>query len=179
MSPVSQLPPKPACPEDDPVSEAEAPLPPKLQGIVDFFSGLSDEEKRENLILYSDMGKRCEPKPSEAGTFSLEDVRKDEECADTVGLFLKVDPATRGVTFRVTLGPEVQTLTKAMTAVLCKGLDGITPEQVLSVPATFVPRIVGAQLVRVRSQTTYYVLTRMKSVCKVWLDRERAKAHQG
>lgn len=170
---------KPICPEDDPVSEVEAPLPPKLQGIVDFFAGLSDEEKRENLILYSDSAKRCEPKPADAGTFALEDVRKDEECADTVGLFLKVDAATRGVTIRVTLGPEVQTLTKAMTAILCKGLDTLTPEQVTAVPATFVPRIVGAQLVRIRSQTTYYVLTRMKSICKVWLDRERARAHQG
>ena len=28
-------------------------------------------------------------------------------------------------------------------------------------------------LVRIRSQTVYYVLTRIKSICKVWLDRER------
>ena len=30
-------------------------------------------------------------------------------------------------------------------------------------------------LVRIRSQTTYYVLTRIKSICKVWLDRQRAR----
>jgi cysteine desulfuration protein SufE len=33
--------------------------------------------------------------------------------------------------------------------------------------------------VRVRSQTVYYILTRMKSVCKVWLNRERAGANFG
>jgi cysteine desulfuration protein SufE len=30
--------------------------------------------------------------------------------------------------------------------------------------------------VRQRSQTVYYILTRMKSACKVWLNRERAAA---
>ena len=34
-------------------------------------------------------------------------------------------------------------------------------------------RIVGTELVRIRSQTVYYVLTRIKSICKVWLDRQR------
>jgi cysteine desulfuration protein SufE len=60
-----------------------------------------------------------------------------------------------------------------MTSILCKGLDGITPEMALDVPADFVPKIVGADLVRQRSQTVYYILTRMKSICRVWLNRER------
>ena len=46
-------------------------------------------------------------------------------------------------------------------------------------PLDFVPKIVGGQLVRVRSQTVYYILTRMKSVCKVWLNRERAVVDLG
>jgi len=33
--------------------------------------------------------------------------------------------------------------------------------------------IVGTELVRVRSQTIYYVLTRIKGICKVYLDRQR------
>jgi cysteine desulfuration protein SufE len=49
----------------------------------------------------------------------------------------------------------------------------------MDVPQDFVPKIVGGQLVRVRSQTVYYILTRMKSVCKVWLNRERAAADFG
>jgi len=27
----------------------------------------------------------------------------------------------------------------------------------------------------VRSQTTYYILSRMKGICKVWSDRKRAE----
>ena len=61
-----------------------------------------------------------------------------------------------------------------MTAILCRGLDGATPEQIMDVPQDFVPRIVGGQLVRVRSQTVYYILSRIKTVCRVWLNRERA-----
>ncbi|HUJ43601.1 MAG TPA: SufE family protein [Opitutaceae bacterium] len=150
--------------------------PPNLAAIVDLFDALSDEEKRENLIAYADNAPRCAPKPGEA--FVLEDVRKDEECTDTVGVFLNVDDGRRAH-FRLTLGPQVQTLTRAMTAILCQGLDGATPEEVMEVPQDFVPRIVGGQLVRLRSQTVYYILTRMKSVCKVWLNRERAAATGG
>ena len=73
----------------------------------------------------------------------------------------------------MTLGPEVQTLTRAMTSILCKGLDGATPQEILDLPSDFVTRIVGAELVRVRSQTTYYMLTRIKGICKVYLDRQR------
>jgi cysteine desulfuration protein SufE len=145
--------------------------PQKLEAIIALFEGLPEEEKRENLIAYSEQAKRHEPKAGE--TFDLEDVRKDEECTDTVGVFLKLDEA-RHAHFRITLGPQVQTLTKAMTAILCKGLEGSTPEAILELPADFVPRIVGGQLVRIRSQTVYYILTRMKSACRVFLNRVRA-----
>src|SRR6187431_2764359 len=103
-----------ACPEpadDAPIST----YPPKLAAIISLFESLPEEEKRENLIAYSEQAKKHEPKPGE--TFDLEDVRKDEECTDTVGVFLKVDPDRRAH-FRITLGPQVQTLTKAMTSIL-------------------------------------------------------------
>ncbi|MBJ7259110.1 MAG: SufE family protein [Chthoniobacterales bacterium] len=145
--------------------------PAKLQQIIDLFEHLPDEEKRETLIAYADQAAAQAPRESE--TFNLEDVRKDEECTDTVGVFLAVDP-DRKVHFRISLGPQVQTLTRAMTAILCKGFEGASIEAVMDVPADFVPKIVGAQLVRQRSQTVYYILTRMKSACKVWLNRERS-----
>jgi cysteine desulfuration protein SufE len=147
--------------------------PPNLTEIVALFDALPEEEKRENLIAYADQAPRCAPGADEV--FDLEDVRKDEECTDTVGVFLKVDGG-RGAHFRIRLGPHVQTLTKAMTAILCKGLDGAVPEQIMEIPQDFVPQIVGGQLVRLRSQTVYYILTRMKSACKAWLNRERARA---
>jgi cysteine desulfuration protein SufE len=40
----------------------------------------------------------------------------------------------------------------------------------------FVSRIVGAELVRVDSQTIHCVLTRIKGICKVYLDRQRMAA---
>lgn len=145
-------------------------LPAKLEAIIALFESLPDAGKRENLIAFSDNAKKWTP--SEGDKFDLEDVRKDEECTDTVGVFLRLE-ADGGCHFRVTLGPQVQTLTKAMTAILCKGLDGVPPQTVLDLPSDFVPRIVGAELVRQRSQTIYYILTRMKSAVKVLLNRQR------
>ena len=139
--------------------------PPKLEAIINLFESLPEDERRETLVSYADNAKRQEPRPGEK--FVLEDVRKDEECTDTVGVYLQVD--SEGMT----LGPEVQTLTRAMTAILCKSLDGQTPQEVLELDGSFVTRIVGAELVRVRSQTVYYVLTRIKGVCTVYLNRQR------
>src|SRR3984957_20067897 len=126
--------------------------PTGLQNIIDLFVALPDEEKRETLISYAEQTGKWRPREGE--TFDLEDVRKDEECTDTVGVFLKVDAGKRSH-FRISLGPQVQTLTKAMTAILCRGLDDCTPEEILELPQDFVPRIVGGQLVRIRSQTVY------------------------
>ena len=159
-----------SCPDSANDSPADE-YPPKLAAIIGLFEALPEEEKRENLIAYSEQAKKHEPKPGE--TFDLEDVRKDEECTDTVGVFLRLDEQ-KHAHFRITLGPQVQTLTKAMTSILCQGLDGLTLEATLDLPANFVPRIVGGQLVRIRSQTVYYILTRMKSACKVLLNRQRA-----
>jgi cysteine desulfuration protein SufE len=148
--------------------------PEKLTQIVSLFESLPAPEKRESLISYASAAAKNAPREGES--FDLEDVRKDEECTDTVGVFLKIS-STRACEFRVTLGPQVQTLTKAMTSILCKGLAGCTPEEVLEIPADFVPKIVGADLVRQRSQTVYYILTRMKGITRVWLNRQRAARH--
>ena len=69
--------------------------PEKLQAIIALFDALPEEEKRENLIAYAEQSKRQEPKAGEM--FDLEDVRKDEECTDTVGVFLKVDRVRRAL----------------------------------------------------------------------------------
>jgi cysteine desulfuration protein SufE len=144
--------------------------PQKLNKIIDLFEMLPEDERRETLVSYAENAKKQEPRPGEK--FDLEDVRKDEECMDTVGVYLHVDEDGKAQ-IRMTLGPEVQTLTRAMTAILCKGLEGCTPREILDLPSDFVTRIVGAELLRVRSQTIYYVLTRIKGICKVYLDRQR------
>lgn len=147
--------------------------PAKLQAIIDLFAPLTEDERRENLIAYAAQSRQHEPRSGEV--FTIEDVRKDEECTDTVGIHLRVGPDRR-VHFRVSLGEKVQTLTRAMTSILCRGLDGCTLEEVLDLPSDFVPQIVGGQLVRLRSQTVYYVLTRMKTACKSHRDRLRTAA---
>src|SRR4051812_31887505 len=150
-------------------------FPEKLEKIIHLFESLPEEERRETIVSYAENANKQEPRSGEK--FQLEDVRKDEECMDTVGVYLHVDENGKAH-IRMTLGPEVQTLTRAMTAILCKGLDGCTPQEIVDLPSDFVTRIVGAELVRVRSQTIYYVLTRIKGVCRVWLNRERAAASQ-
>ena len=147
--------------------------PPKLSEIISLFESLPDPEKRDMLIVFADGAGNQVPRSGER--FDLEDVRKDEECTDTVGIFLRTEKDDRAH-FAVTLGPQVQTLTKAMTTILCRGLNGAKLQEVLEVPADFVPRIVGAELVRLRSQTVYYVLSRMKTAVKMLLDRRRAAA---
>jgi cysteine desulfuration protein SufE len=144
--------------------------PQKLNKIINLFEILPEEERRETLVSYADNAKKQEPREGEQ--FDLVDVRKDEECTDTVGVYLHVTPDGKAH-IRMTLGREVQTLTRAMTAILCKGLEGCTPQEIMDLPSDFVTRIVGAELVRVRSQTIYYVLTRIKGICKVYLDRQR------
>ena len=144
--------------------------PTKLNKIINLFESLPEDERRETLVSYADNARRQEPREGEK--FDLVDVRKDEECADTVGVYLLVDE-NGSAHIRMTLGPEVQTLTRSMTAILCKGLQDCTPQEIFDVPSDFVTRVVGAELVRIRSQTIYYVLTRIKGICKVYLDRQR------
>jgi cysteine desulfuration protein SufE len=156
---------------ENPPGDRQSAYPKRLEKIISLFESLPEQEKRDALILYADQTGKWEPKAGE--TFNLEDIRKDEECTDTVGVFLKVDNESRAV-FRVRLGPQVQTLTRAMTSILCRGLENATVRDILEVPSDFVPRIVGGELIRARSQTVYYVLTRMKGICKVYLDRRRA-----
>jgi cysteine desulfuration protein SufE len=149
--------------------------PTKLNKIINLFESLPEDERRETLVSYADNAGKQEPRQGEK--FDLVDVRKDEECMDAVGVYLHVDEKGKAH-IRMTLGPEVQTLTRSMTAILCKGLEGCTPREILDLPNDFVTRIVGTELVRIRSQTIFYVLTRIKSICKVWLDRRRAAAAQ-
>jgi cysteine desulfuration protein SufE len=144
--------------------------PEKLNKIIRLFEALPEDERRETLVSYADNAGKQAPRDGE--TFDLTDVRKDAECMDTVGVYLQVDEKGKAH-IRMTLGPEVQTLTRSMTAILCKGLDECSPQEIIDLPSDFVTRIVGAELVRIRSQTVFYVLTRIKGICKVWRDRQR------
>ena len=136
-----------------------AEYPAALKELITFFEALPEGERRENLIDLAAASATCAPKEGEK--FDLEDVRHDAGCTDTVGVHARLEQGDQ-VHFAISLGPKVQTLTKAMATILCRGLNGSTLVEVLEVPQDFVPRIIGADLVRLRSQTVYYVLGRMK-----------------
>lgn len=136
-----------------------ADYPAALNELITFFESLPEGERRENLIDLA--AASASHAPQEGESFDLEDVRKDAECTDTVGVHVRVVDGGR-VHFAISLGPKVQTLTRALTTILCRGLNGCALQEVIDVPQDFVPRIIGAELVRLRSQTVYYVLGRMK-----------------
>lgn len=138
-------------------------IPAALQDIIDFFEPLPEAERRENLIHYAESAAAQARKPGLI--YDLEEVRKDQECSDTVGVFVYLD-GDGCVHFAIELGPKIQTLTRAMTTILCRGLNGSLPLEILEMKADFVPRIVGADLVRLRSQTIYYILGRMQTAVR-------------
>src|SRR6516165_8560631 len=87
--------------------------PQSLQSIIELFEMLPDQERRETLISYADQARKWEPREGES--FDLEDIRKDEECADTVGGFLRV--ARDGIpALRLPLGLQVRRLTRPISA---------------------------------------------------------------
>lgn len=143
--------------------EVNMAYPPALNELINLFEHLPEAERRENLIDLAAASAAHAPKTGE--TFDLEDVRHDAGCTDTVGVHARLEKNGR-VHFAISLGPKVQTLTRALTAILCRGLNGCTVAEVLAVPQDFVPRIIGAELVRLRSQTVYYVLGRMKEAAQ-------------
>ncbi len=141
--------------------------PGELPAIIELFSDLPEGERRENLMAFAGGAGRWTP--AEGESFDVEDVRKDAECTDEVGVHLRVEGGR--VHLRMSLGPEVQTLTRAMAAILCRGLEGCRIDEVLALRPDFVPQIVGAELVRLRSRTVYYVLSRLQEAAAAYRDR--------
>ena len=133
--------------------------PVALQELIAFFESLPEGERRENLIELASQAENHAPKPGES--FDLDDVRHDPECTDKVGVHLRLENGSLAH-FALSFGPKVQTLTRALGVILCRGLNGSSLETVQAIQEDFVPRIIGAELVRLRSQTVYYVLRRMK-----------------
>jgi len=151
-------------------------LPRPLEEIIEFFEAMPESEKRQNLIAYA--GQIDKHRPPADVEMDLVDIRRDQECADTVGVFLKFADDGDKVRVYLEMGPEVQTLTRALGSIICEGIAGAPKAQVLDLPPTFVPRLVGAQLFRQRSQTVYYVLTRVKNAIKAY-EKRRARGEVG
>ena len=128
------------------------------------FAGLAEDERRSLLASFAEASHHCAPQPGQH--FAVEDVRKDAVCTDTVGIHLDLDPDRHTTTVRISLGDDIQTLTRALTTILARCLDGQPPDTILSFPDEFITEIVGERLVRQRSQTVYYVLDRLKQAAR-------------
>jgi rhodanese-related sulfurtransferase len=68
-------------------------LSAELSNIINLFETLPKWSVAKRCVSYADSAKKQEPREGEK--FALEDVRKDEECADTVGVYLHVDGQAR------------------------------------------------------------------------------------
>ncbi len=107
------------------------PLPVKLQEIVDDFASMSREEKVETLVAYSES---FPPLPDWLKG-EREKMEAVPECMTPVFLFAEKQ-ANGGLHFHFDIPPQSPTV-RGLATILATGLDGATPEEVLSVPPDF------------------------------------------
>ena len=105
-------------------------IPEKLQEIVDDFALAEKQEKVEYLIQYA------ESLPALPHWLEAERDKMDAvpECMTPVHVF--GDSKDGGITFYFDIPPQAPTV-RGLAAILANGLDGSTPEEILSVPEDF------------------------------------------
>jgi cysteine desulfuration protein SufE len=107
------------------------PLTSNLQEIVDDFASMTREEKIETLIGYS------ESLPSIPDRLKDQRDKMDDvpECMTPVCLLGEKQP-DGGVQFYFDI-PQQSPTVRGLASILASGLNGLTPEEILSVPADF------------------------------------------
>jgi len=107
------------------------PLPEKLQEIVDDFASMSREEKIEILIGYA------ESFPELPERFQEERAQMEPipECMTPVYLFTEKKSGEK-LEFYFDIPPQSPTV-RGLASILLTGLDGCTPEEVISIPVDF------------------------------------------
>ena len=144
-------------------------LPPNLQEIVDDFASMTREEKLETLIGYAE-------------TFpALPDWLKDKrdamepvpECMTPVFLFAEKLPSG-GVHFYLDIPAQSPTV-RGLASILANGLEGCTPEQIISVPGDFfLPMNLQEAVSQQRLNGFMGVLAHMKQEAVKFLNRNNA-----
>ncbi len=107
------------------------PLPTNLQEIVEDFASMSREEKLETLIAYAETF----PPLPERFTDQRDKMEAVPECMTPVFLIAEKDE-NDGLTFYADIPPQSPTV-RGLATILLNGLNGSTPEEILSVPADF------------------------------------------
>lgn len=112
------------------MNQATNPLPARLQEIVEEFGYCEGREKIELLLAYAERL----PELPEWLRDEHDTMDQVEECMTPV--FVKASLQDGGMTFYFDVPQESPTV-RGFAAVMAEGLDGATPEQVLSVPNDF------------------------------------------
>jgi cysteine desulfuration protein SufE len=107
------------------------PLPPKLQEIVDDFASMTREEKIETLVAYSES---FPPLPDRLKE-ERDKMEPVPECMTPVFLYGEKQ-SEGGVMFYFDIPPQSPTV-RGLASILSSGLNGLKPEEILSVPADF------------------------------------------
>jgi cysteine desulfuration protein SufE len=135
------------------------PLPPSLQEIVDDFAGMSREEKIETLIGYAESFPLLPDRLVEARD-RMEPV---PECMTPVRLFGEKQ-ADGGILFHFDIPPQSPTV-RGLASILASGLNGLKPEEIISVPADFfTPMRLEEAITQQRINGFIGVLAHMKQV---------------
>jgi len=106
-------------------------LPPKLQEIIDDFASMSREEKLETLIAYAETF----PPLPERFQDQRDKMEAVPECMTPVFLIGERD-SDGSIKFYADIPPQSPTV-RGLASILLNGLDGSTPEEIISVPADF------------------------------------------
>lgn len=106
-------------------------LPPKLQELVDDFASMTRDEKLETLIAFAESFPPL-PEWLKEKRAAMEAV---PECMTPVFLFGEKQP-DGGIHFHFDIPPQSPTV-RGLASILASGLNGSTPEEVLTVPGDF------------------------------------------
>lgn len=135
------------------------PLPPKLQEIVDDFASMTREEKLETLIGYAESMPPLPERFREARS-KMEAV---PECMTPVFLTAEKD-ANGGIVFFLDIPPQSPTV-RGLASILTNGLNGLTLEEIISIPADFfLPMKLDEAVSQQRLNGFVGVLAHMKQV---------------
>jgi cysteine desulfuration protein SufE len=133
-----------------------------LEAQVKHFEALDNSARIQALIGLAQAVGELEPAPNQSWDFC--ELRQDEECLDALGVYLKKDQDK--LHLAASVGEETTTLTRAITTVLVQHLNGETSKRILELSGSFVPRLVGENLLRQRRNTAYYPLRRIQEAVR-------------
>lgn len=113
---------------------SEPQVPPPLKEIMDNFQLCQGREKLEYLLEYSD---KFPPLPERFGN-GREDFEFIPECMTPVYVHAEVEEGVMNFFFNV---PESSPTVRGFASMMSRGVNGSTPEEILTIPPDFYRRM--------------------------------------